>query len=71
MYAKTNRKYYYVTDRLYINIDTGEVIEGNHKTLKKEYNVIEVHKTIEYNYLTKKTLETWILQHKPVQQKLF
>lgn len=63
-------KIWYITERTHVNIDTGELIEGNHKEIKKNYNVISVEKKTEFNYLTKKTKELWILRRKPIQLAL-
>lgn len=63
-------KIWYITERTHVDGETGELIIGDHKTLKKTHNVISVEKKIEINYLTKKTIETWILRKKPIQLAL-
>lgn len=60
----------YINCKTYVNVETGEEIEGTYEWIKENYKIQNKTKKITYGYLNKITWETYEILTKPVQLKI-
>ena len=68
--TRVKNKLFYKTERIFVNVNTGEVVLASLEYVKKNFKIINKTKKVTYTGYTQTTYELWEITPKPTQMKL-